>query len=142
MRQMVSERIERFEYRWEERKKTTRFGFLIRPATIVVGLIVLVVGIITIPLPGQGWLTTFLGIGILSLEVSWAKDLLRWGVRVYDDFFAWYHRQSRAMRWSLIVLMLLVIWLTFMVLGWIFWGLGGLEWLDFLYGDWLGLERF
>ncbi len=142
MRQMVAERIERFEHRWEERKKTTRLGFLIRPATITLGVVVLAVGLITIPLPGQGWLTTFLGIGILSLEVEWARHLLAWGVRVYDDFFAWYRRQSRLVRWSLILATILVIWLVFAVMGWLFWAMGGLTWVDFFYGDWLGLEKF
>lgn len=142
MRQMVAERIERFEHRWEERKQTTRFGFLIRPVTIVVGILVLVLGLITIPLPGQGWLTTFLGIGILSLEVEWARRLLHWGVRVYDDFFDWYRRQSRLVRWSLVLATILVIWAVFLVMGWLFWAMGGLTWIDFFYGGWLGLEKF
>lgn len=139
---MVAERIGRFEYRWEERKKTTRYGFLIHPVTIAVGVLVLGVGLVTIPLPGQGWLTVFIGIGILSLEVEWARHLLSWGVRVYDDFFAWFQRQSRAVRWTLILVTVLVVWATFLAVGWLFWAMGGLEWLDFLYGDWLGLERF
>lgn len=140
MREMVTTRVNRLES-FHQRSKRARFGWLIAPTTQVIGWLVLIVGIITIPLPGQGWLTTFLGVGILSLEANWARRLLSFGVRSYDTFFDWYHRQSRAVRWSLIAAMLVVIWLVFMALIWLFWAFGALDFLNtFMTG--LGLSRF
>lgn len=93
------------------------------------------------PVAGQGWLTTFLGVGILSLEAVWARNLLTWGVRVYDDFFAWYRRQPRALRWSLIAVLLVAVWITFMALAWAGWALGGLNVLTPVFHGWLGWDR-
>lgn len=141
MRQTVSGRLERFDARRAQAKRQARFGWLIAPATLVIGWVVLIIGIITIPLPGQGWLTTFLGVGILSLEAVWARNLLTWGVRVYDDFFAWYRRQPRALRWSLIAVLLVAVWITFMALAWAGWALGGLNVLTPVFHGWLGWDR-
>jgi uncharacterized protein (TIGR02611 family) len=38
----------------------------------LIGGIVLLVGVIAIPGPGQGWAMVFLGLAILSTEFSWA----------------------------------------------------------------------
>ena len=120
--------------------KDRKYGFLVRPATLVVGWIVLIVGIITIPLPGQGWLTTFIGVGILSLEQRWAHGLLDWGVHQYDRFTDWFKRQSRPVRWGLIALLVAVIWVVFVGLAYASWRAGQ---FDFLTGFFEagGLER-
>src|SRR6478735_4570468 len=43
-----------------------------RIAVGVIGTAVLVVGIVTIPYPGPGWLIVFAGLGILGSEFAWA----------------------------------------------------------------------
>ena len=141
MREMVHLRVSRFEGSYE-RAKTKRFGFLVRPGILALGTVVLVVGLITIPLPGQGWLTTFLGVGILSLEARWAKTILSWGVGAYDSFFAWYHRQPRWLKWSLITVTVVVIFATFAVVTWAMWFFGTLDFLNPVFVDYLGWHRF
>lgn len=141
MRHMVEERVERFE-NYHQSLKTRRYGWLVRPAILVVGSLLLVLSLLAIPLPGPGWLGVFVSIGILSLEVRWAKGILHWGVGVYDRFFAWYHRQPRATRWSLIALLLLVCFVTFLAITWVSWGLGGLDFLNPVLDDQLGMTRF
>lgn len=129
MREMVSVRVHQFS-ETHRRSKEARYGFLVRPLTLILGWTVLIIGLITIPLPGQGWLTTFIGVGILSLEQKWAHDLLGWGVRLYDRFFAWFHRQSLFRRILMITALILVIWAIFIgiALGW--WHAGGLDFLS------------
>ena len=46
-----------------------------RVAYGIAGSIVLLIGIVTIPLPGPGWATVFLGLGMLALEFAWAERL-------------------------------------------------------------------
>ncbi|MGD7002713.1 TIGR02611 family protein [Corynebacterium halotolerans] len=126
MREMVHVRVEKLRASHQQ-TKAARYGFLVRPLTLILGWTVLVVGVITIPLPGQGWLTTFIGVGILSLEQEWARRLLGWGVKLYDRFFAWYHRQPLLGRIAMITGLILVIWAIFLgiVIGW--WHAGGLD---------------
>jgi uncharacterized protein (TIGR02611 family) len=47
-----------------------------RIARIVVGFALLAVGILLVPLPGPGWLTIGLALGILASEFVWAERLL------------------------------------------------------------------
>ena len=100
----------------------------------------MIIGLITIPLPGQGWLTTFIGVGILSLEQNWAKRLLGWGVHQYDRFFAWYGTKSFRFRMITMLLLLLLIWIVFMVVFWAMWYYGTLPWADD-FMEWFGLSR-
>lgn len=139
MREMVSVRVDRLQTS-HRRSKEAKYGFLVAPLTLLLGWTVLVVGVITIPLPGQGWLTTFLGVGILSLEQNWARRLLGWGVKLYDRFFAWYHRQSLTARIAMIIGLILVIWVVFagIAVGW--WHAGGLDVLTPLALE-LGMSR-
>ena len=48
----------------------------------VAAVVVLLVGIVTIPLPGPGWATVFVGLGMLAMEFAWAERvalvLLAW----------------------------------------------------------------
>lgn len=125
MRESVSIRVERLQG-FHEAQKNRRYGFLVRPLTLVLGWTVLIIGLITIPLPGQGWLTTFLGVGILSLEQRWAHRLLEWGVELYDRFFAWFASQSTRVRVLLIGLLIVVIWAVFGVGIYLVWRSNGL----------------
>lgn len=139
MREAVSERVDSFR-EFHVRSKEGKYGFLVRPLTLILGWTVFIAGVIMIPLPGQGWLVTFMGIGILSLEVRWARRLLDWGVHQYDRLFAWFARQNAKTRIALIALLILIIWVTFAVGAYIAWRMGG---LDFLTGPLLnfGLTR-
>ncbi|MBZ8176753.1 TIGR02611 family protein [Corynebacterium sp. 3HC-13] len=139
MRQMVHERIERIQ-ETHQKTKQSRYGFLVRPLTLILGWTVVIIGIITIPLPGQGWLTTFVGVGILSLEQKWARNLLGWGVHQYDRLAAWYSRQSLSARVFMMAVLVVVIWVVFIALAYGFWRWGSAEWLDPL-ARWIDLHR-
>ncbi|WP_342767897.1 TIGR02611 family protein [Corynebacterium alimapuense] len=136
---MVSERVERFAAT-HSRSKNSRYGFLVRPLTLTLGWVVLIIGLITIPLPGQGWLTTFIGVGILSLEQVWAHKLLRRGVHIYDLIVAWFHRQTRSTRILLSGLLIALVWLVFTGMIYGAWRSGTLDFLT-PFATWIGLER-
>jgi uncharacterized protein (TIGR02611 family) len=57
---------------------------------IVFGFTLLALGIVMIVLPGPGWLTILLGLGILAAEFVWARTLLdrlkEQGTRLRDAF--------------------------------------------------------
>ncbi|AJE32255.1 hypothetical protein B842_02010 [Corynebacterium humireducens NBRC 106098 = DSM 45392] len=125
---MVSDRIDRIKDT-HSRAKEGRYGFLVRPLTLTLGWTILIIGVVTIPLPGQGWLTTFIGVGILSLEQAWAKNLLVRGVHVYDRFFDWFHRQRQSVRITLVTLLIVVIWIVFLGVGYGMWRAGTLDFL-------------
>lgn len=96
----------------------------------VVGGAVLLVGLVTIPYPGPGWLTVFAGLAILSTEFDWAKRVLRYARGKYDAWQSWLARQNRTVRaafWCATALVVVVtIWLlngygyisNFLGLGW------------------------
>lgn len=128
MREMVSERIERIKDT-HSRAKEGRYGFMVRPLTLTLGWTIVIIGLITIPLPGQGWLTTFIGVGILSLEQRWAKNLLVRGVHLYDRFFAWFHRQRQSVRVTLVILLIVVIWIVFIAIVYGMWRAGTFDFL-------------
>ncbi|MCA9338564.1 TIGR02611 family protein [Candidatus Saccharibacteria bacterium] len=87
--------------------KKTGVGFI--------GGVVLVAGIIMIPYPGPGWVTVFLGLGILSTEFEWAADALKYAKGKYDAWESWMKRQSKAVKsffWLLTAAVVIVtIWL-------------------------------
>jgi uncharacterized protein (TIGR02611 family) len=47
-----------------------------RIAVGVVGGLIVAVGLVTIPLPGPGWLTVIAGLFVLATEFTWAERLL------------------------------------------------------------------
>lgn len=81
----------------------------------VVGGMVLLIGIITIPYPGPGWLIVFAGLGILSSEFDWAKRLLNSLRKRYDAWQKWLSFQPlyvRAGFWLMtFVVVVVTIWL-------------------------------
>lgn len=88
-----------------------------RLAVGVVGIVVLSVGIVTIPYPGPGWLLVFTGLGILASEFYWAKRVLGF-VRVrYDAFMAWFRRQGWSVQLAGLVFTSAVVVTTLWVLG-------------------------
>lgn len=48
-----------------------------RVVIFVVGWTVVLFGIALLVLPGPGWLTIFIGLGILATEFMWARHVLR-----------------------------------------------------------------
>ncbi|HIW95862.1 MAG TPA: TIGR02611 family protein [Candidatus Corynebacterium gallistercoris] len=146
MGQAVQERMEKIRANHASLKKK-KHGWLVRPLTLTGGWLVVLVGLVTIPFPGPGWLTVFIGVGILSLELEWPHRLLGFGIRQYDKFDAWWMRQGFAMRMVLTGLLLVLIWVVFALLFWVGWRMGMLdftrpwlqEWVDKL-PDWVGLS--
>lgn len=86
-----------------------------RIVVAVAGGAVLVVGLITIPYPGPGWLIVFAGLGILSTEFQWAKRLLSYARGKYDGWQDWIKKQPfiiKACFWVLtFVIVIATIWL-------------------------------
>ncbi|MEL4154561.1 TIGR02611 family protein [Corynebacterium bovis] len=139
MRDTIGEKVEKLTAHHSALKER-RHGYLVRPLTLIVGWLVVVGGIVTIPAPGPGWVTVFVGVGILSLELRWAQRLLEWGVARYDVFDDWFHRQSRGTRWVLVALLIVVIWVVFAAIAWAMWWFGLAGWLDPVAAR-LGLHR-
>ena len=64
----------------------------------VVGGLVVAVGIVTIPLPGPGWLTVIAGLFVLATEFTWAERLLEFTRRHVARWTGWLGRQSVVVR--------------------------------------------
>jgi uncharacterized protein (TIGR02611 family) len=60
-----------------------------RVAVGVVGALVVAFGIVTIPLPGPGWLTVIAGLVVLATEFLWAERLLAFTRRHVARWTAW-----------------------------------------------------
>ena len=57
---------------------------------LIAGIATIVVGVILLPLPGPGSVVIFAGIGILSTEFIWAKQLLtRIRIWIKQQFRNW-----------------------------------------------------
>lgn len=144
----VHAKVEKIRIHHEGLKTNPRWGWCVRPLTLLGGWLVVVVGLITIPLPGPGWVTVFVGVGILSLELEWPHRLLAWSLGKYEHFDDWWNRQSWLVRGVLLFLLLVLIWVVFALLFWVFWRTGLLHWADRWIGpwveklpDWVGLSR-
>lgn len=81
------------------RRRTTDQGY--RLLVGVVGLLVVVFGLVTIPLPGPGWLTVIAGLVILATEFTWAERLLDLTRRHVRRWTTWVGRQPVAVRLAL-----------------------------------------
>lgn len=80
--------------RWREGiRANSTFNLAYRVGVGVVGGVVLVVGVITIPYPGPGWALVFAGLAILATEFEWAHRLLLFARARYDAFMTWFKRQ-------------------------------------------------
>ncbi|SDC94901.1 TIGR02611 family protein [Rhodococcus tukisamuensis] len=83
----------------------------------VVGGLVFVIGVITIPYPGPGWLIVFAGLGILATEFAWAHRLLHFAKARYDRFMVWFAGQSVVVKAAGVLLTTAVVLLTLWLLG-------------------------
>ena len=59
----------------------------------IVGALVVAVGLVTIPLPGPGWLTVIAGLFVLATEFMWAERLLEYTKRRVSAWTEWLGRQ-------------------------------------------------
>lgn len=102
------------------------------------GGVVVLVGIIAIPYPGPGWLIVFAGLAILSREFKWARKLLKFGRKKYDDWNTWVSNQNWPIKTALFLFTSVVVILTI----WLVNGYGLMnEWLN-LGLDWLRSPLF
>lgn len=114
-------------------KEQRTSGRLRRGLTAVLGGLVLLFGIVTIPYPGPGWLIVFAGLGILSTEFEWAKNLLLYAREKYDRWQDWIGAQSMAVKVLFWCLTTIVVVATIYLLN----GYGILNELLRLDKDWL-----
>jgi uncharacterized protein (TIGR02611 family) len=59
----------------------------------IVGGLIVAVGLVTIPLPGPGWLTVIAGLFVLATEFTWAERLLEYTKRNVKAWTEWLGRQ-------------------------------------------------
>ncbi|MDH6680727.1 uncharacterized protein (TIGR02611 family) [Rhodococcus sp. LBL1] len=126
--------LEEVESRWRRRRRriaaNPSLNLAYRLGVGLVGVVVLAVGIVTVPYPGPGWLTVFAGLGILASEFAWAHRLLHWARARYDRFMAWFSRQSGVVKGTGVLCTSVVVVLTLWVLG-----------TFGLIGTWVGVEQ-
>ena len=87
------------DYRWRRRIAGRRS--LDAPYRVLVGVagaLVVAFGIVTIPLPGPGWLTVIAGLFVLATEFAWAERLLEFTRRHVETWTAWLGRQPVVVR--------------------------------------------
>lgn len=81
--------------RWRRRMAARRsVHHTYRLVVGIIGALIVAFGIITIPLPGPGWLTVIFGLVVLATEFAWAERLLQFtrrNVKVWTD---WVGRQA------------------------------------------------
>lgn len=87
-----------------ERLKARRFGLIVSPLTILAGLLLLIVGVIALPAPGPGWLLIFTALGVLSLELRFARGTVLSAARGFDKSERWYRRRNPAVQLTLVAL--------------------------------------
>lgn len=73
--------------------ESTQSGRFRRTLIGILGGLVVLLGIITIPYPGPGWLIVFAGLGILSTEFDWAQRTLSRVRAKYDAWQEWVEKQ-------------------------------------------------
>lgn len=99
----------------------------------IIGGIVLLAGIVMVLYPGPGWAVVFVGLGILSTEFEWARNVLDYAKGKYDLWAKWVAGQN--------ILIKSLIWLaTALVVVVTIWLLNGYglinNWLN-LHQDWV-----
>ncbi|MGO3327330.1 TIGR02611 family protein [Gordonia sp. (in: high G+C Gram-positive bacteria)] len=112
--------------KYHDLRHNSRYGFVLRYVTIVIGALVTAVGVIAIPYPGPGWAIVFLGLLILSQELEWAARLRRWIMNKLNTFYSRYIDGNRVAQVLLGIatcaIVLVTLWLTGalnLVAGWV-----------------------
>ncbi|MCV2491419.1 TIGR02611 family protein [Geodermatophilus sp. YIM 151500] len=87
------------ETRWRRRLAARRsVDHTYRTAVGAVGGLVVAFGLVTIPLPGPGWLTVIAGLFVLATEFTWAERLLEFTKRHVHSWGEWLRRQRMWVR--------------------------------------------
>ncbi len=85
--------------RWRRRlaaRRTLDHGY--RVCVGIVGAVIVAFGLVTIPLPGPGWLTVIAGLFVLATEFLWAERLLEFTRRHVHRWSDWVKRQAMWVR--------------------------------------------
>ncbi|HET8883910.1 MAG TPA: TIGR02611 family protein [Candidatus Saccharimonadales bacterium] len=99
----------------------------------IAGTIVLLIGLVTIPYPGPGWLTVIAGLAILATEFDWAKRILEKTKEKYERWQQWMKRQSLFIKVLFWLMTLIVVTATIWLLN----GYGLInDWFNLGY-DWV-----
>lgn len=116
--------------RWRDRLRERPVADLAYRIVVgVVGMLVLAVGIVTIPYPGPGWAIVFLGLGILATEFRAAQVVLHHARVRYDAVMAWFSRQHIAVKALSALFTAAVVVVTL----WLFGAIG-------LVAGWVGID--
>lgn len=99
----------------------------------LLGGLVLLVGVVTIPYPGPGWLIVFAGLAILARDYPAAQRVLDFAKHRYDAWQQWLRRQPPAVRGLFWVATAAIVILTIYLLN----GYGIINELLGLNQDWL-----
>ena len=87
------------ESRWRRRIAARRsVDAPYRALVGVVGAVVVAFGMVTIPLPGPGWLTVIAGLFVLATEFPWAERLLEFTRSQVTRWTEWLGRRSVVVR--------------------------------------------
>ena len=82
------------DWPWRRKIRSNRHSHMVyRIGVAIVGLVIIVLGLIMVPLPGQGWLVVILGLAVLASEFGWAKRLLYLVRRALKAWTGWLLRQ-------------------------------------------------
>jgi uncharacterized protein (TIGR02611 family) len=110
------------DWRWRAKIRSNPASQLIyRILVAIVGLVIVLLGLIMVPLPGQGWLVVLLGLAVLASEFAWAKRLLRFVRRALQVWTRWLLCQPLWIKASVIALtvaaLVAAFWLVLLISG-------------------------
>jgi len=82
------------ETKWRRRLAARRsLNHSYRVGVGIVGGLIVALGIVTIPLPGPGWLTVIAGLFVLATEFTWAERLLEFTKKHVKRWTDWVTNQ-------------------------------------------------
>ena len=82
------------ETKWRRRLASRRsVNHSYRLGVGIVGGLIVALGIVTIPLPGPGWLTVIAGLFVLATEFTWAERLLEFTKKHVKRWTDWVTNQ-------------------------------------------------
>lgn len=112
----MSDSVRKFGDRYHHIRHNHRFGRALRYVTIAVGTVVTAIGIVAIPYPGPGWAIVFLGLLILSQELTWAAKLRQAIMSRLNHFYSKYVDGNRLAQAALAIgtfaIVVVTLWLT------------------------------
>lgn len=127
--QSLRERIGRRKWRrWLAARKPVDTAY--RAGVGVVGGLLLALGLVTIPLPGPGWLTVIAALFVLATEFTWAERLLEFTKHNVKRWTDWLGQQpvwvrvvfavlTAAFVYAVIVVVLHLLGVPSWVPGWV-----------------------